>query len=192
MEDLSNSALADTDILTATPPAGAADTLQPAPDTGASPPLLGGLVPFPTTAKPRGPDNRLVLAPATGRPGCRESERHAPVADGDGVNVSDDGRAELNFQDFNVQIFRHAQHQMIPSTDPGAYGLGYDLVQGATLNTIATGALQQLTQARIGVLVRSAYSGSANRMTTWLSRRRLHLAIPSSPSTSSGRRPGLW
>jgi hypothetical protein len=40
---------------------------------------------------------------------------------------------------------------MIPTADPNGYGLGYDLVQGATLNTVSANALQQLSNNRIGV-----------------------------------------
>jgi hypothetical protein len=148
LDELSNGVLTDADVLVAAAPEAAA--APAAPDSGPAP-LLGGVLPFPTATLRAGQTTVWYWPHHEGDLDTVNQNDTRSVVKGDGVNVSDDGRAELKFQDFNVQIFRHSQLQMIPSTDPDAYGLGYDLVQGATLNTLSAAALQNLTQARVGV-----------------------------------------
>jgi hypothetical protein len=164
VEDLTGGALADTDILAAPAPvdvaapqsappsdtafaAGAGDTaIQPAVSD------LGGLVPFPSTATLRAGQSTVWYWPQRqGDLDTVEQDGTRTVTAGDGVNVNDSGRADLSFGDFDVQIFRHGQLQMIPTADPNGYGLGYDLLQGATLNTVSANTLQSLSNDRIGV-----------------------------------------
>jgi ferric-dicitrate binding protein FerR (iron transport regulator) len=165
VDDLTGGALADGDILAAPAPvdvAGASAAPPPADtafaagpgDTAVQPALsdLGGLVPFPTTATLRAGQTTVWYWPRRqGDLDTVEQDDTRTVIAGDGVNVNDSGRAELSFGDFNVQIFRHGQLQMIPTADPNGYGLGYDLLQGATLNTVSANTLQSLSNDRIGV-----------------------------------------
>ena len=86
------------------------------------------------------------------------------VTAGDGINVNESGRAELSFADFNVQLYRHAQHQMIPTADPNGYGLGYDLLQRAALNPVSANALQALSNDRIDPECRSRWDRLYNHL----------------------------
>jgi hypothetical protein len=167
VDTLTNGALADADILAAAPPpvtvdASAGQAATPpdtafaagASDTALQPALsdLGGLVPFPSTATLRAGRSTVWYWPQRqGDLDTVSQDDTRTVTAGDGVNVSDVGRAELSFADFNVQLYRHAQLQMIPTADPNGYGRGYDLVQGAALNTISANALQTLSNTRVGV-----------------------------------------
>jgi len=168
ISDLTNGALADTDVLAGGTTPVAVDTSAGQPTTPSSgtayaqgegdapqaPALsdLGGLVPFPTTATLRAGTTTVWYWPQ--RQGGLETVVEGDsrtVQAGDGINVNTTGRAELSFKDLNVQIFRHGQLQLIPTVDANGYGLGYDLLQGATLNTVSSGALQQVSNDRIGV-----------------------------------------
>jgi hypothetical protein len=165
IEALTGAALTDADVLIGpepvvaeTPPPDTVDSGTP-PDEGVDqnnqPQTIGGITPLATTATLTAGKTTVWFVPqAVGTLDTLQLADTREVRQGDGVNVSDDGRADLNFRDaLKVQIYRHSQLTMVPSYDPvGAIpSLYYDLAQGTTLNAVSSSVWSRLQDARIGV-----------------------------------------
>jgi hypothetical protein len=151
IEDLTGAVLTDADVLIGPEPVA---TDMPSPDITPTP-LPNNVTRLPKTATLTAGKTTVWYVPqAVGTLDTLQLADTRQVSTGDGVNVSDDGRADLNFQDaLKVEIYRHSQLAMDPSFDPtGAIpSLYYDLTEGTTLNTVSSSVWSRLQDARIGV-----------------------------------------
>jgi hypothetical protein len=164
IEDLSGGELDDSAVLLApSPGSGEENATTPAPNVPDTATLRAGRTTVWFWPQEQGPLDTVV----------QDDQRD--VHAGDGVNVSDDGRANLNFADaLQVQIFRGSRVQMQPAVDgqDARLFLGYALLQGAVDNTIPSGTLEKMAGARVGVrtdwaVITATYSEIPSAAVPW-------------------------